>query len=71
MYTNPSARNERRHRVKAAALTVVITAGLLGTLTYGGATDWTTLLPDTVKEWVGLDDAPQVEEAVVVDDARP
>lgn len=71
MYTNPSARNERRHRTKAAALTIVMSACLFGALTFGGTTDWETLVPDTVKEWVGMDEPAQTEEAVAVDETRP
>ena len=71
MYTNQSARNERRHRTKAAALTVVMSVCLFGALTFGGTTDWVSLVPDTVKEWVGMDKPAQTDEAVVVDEARP
>lgn len=71
MYTNPSARNERRHRAKAAALTIVISVCLFGALTFGGTTDWESLVPDTVKKWVGMDEPAQTGGAVVVDEARP
>lgn len=56
-------RNARRNRQKAMFFTIAFHLCLVGGLLYADDIPWQEYVPDTVQEWLHID---QTEEAVVV-----
>ncbi len=70
MYQQRFARNARRNRLKAIVTTIALNAFLLAGLAYNGSLDLHSLLPETVKEWFGMEE-PVAEPIEEVAGVRP
>lgn len=62
--TKKFARAAQFRRVKAAIATILFHAALFAAVTYGTDGDYKKLLPDTVKEWLQMEESPKKNEAV-------
>lgn len=62
--TKRFARAAQFRRVKAAIVTILFHAALFAAITYGTDGDYKKLLPDTVKEWLQMEETSKKNDAV-------